>query len=238
LVENLDAGYGKLQVLFGVSVSFPDASITAVVGPNGSGKSTLLKAIFGIAKVYRGRVLLDGEDLTKLPPHKRVFKGVVYMPQTENVFDNLTVAENLKMSGYTLRPKEFEERLEEALSIVPELRDFMKRKAKYLSGGEKQMLAIAMALMKRPKVVMLDEPTAGLAPKVARQVIDVVKKLKEIGLAVVLVEQSAKLALEVCDKAVLMVSGRVLFEGDPAQLLRSPDLGSTYLGLKAAERAS
>uniref|UniRef100_A0A7J3ZL67 ABC transporter ATP-binding protein n=1 Tax=Fervidicoccus fontis TaxID=683846 RepID=A0A7J3ZL67_9CREN len=234
-VSSVSAGYGKLQVLFDVSATFPSGKITVVVGPNGSGKSTLLKTIYGLTRIYKGKIEFEGQDITKIQPHQKVAKGIVYLPQTDNVFDNLTVNENLRIAGYTLPKEELEERVERALEIFPILRGYMKRKAKHLSGGEKQMLAIAMALIKKPKLIMLDEPTAALAPKVAYQIINVIERLKnELGLTIVLVEQNAKVALKIGDKAILMVGGRVLYEGSPERLLRDPEFGPTYLGLRGA----
>ena len=232
-VSDVSAGYGKLQVLFDVSATFPEKKITVVVGPNGSGKSTLLKTIFGLTRIYKGKIEFEGYDITRVQPHQKVVKGIVYLPQTENVFDNLTVKENLRIAGYTLSREELDERIERVLEIFPVLRGYMKRKARQLSGGERQMLAMAMALIKKPRLIMLDEPTAALAPKVAHQIINIIQRLKnELGLTIILVEQNAKVALKIGDKAILMAGGRVIYEGSPTKLLKDPELGPTYLGLR------
>ncbi|ABL87492.1 amino acid/amide ABC transporter ATP-binding protein 2, HAAT family [Pyrobaculum islandicum DSM 4184] len=226
---NLEAGYGKLQVLFDVNFEAFPGEITAVLGPNGSGKSTLLKAIFGIARVYNGRIYIGDRDVTKLPTHERARLGVAYVSQLRNVFSTLTVLENLRMAAYQMSSVEFEERLREVSDIVP-LREILNRRAGELSGGWRQLVAIAMALVRRATIFMLDEPTAQLAPKMANQVLDVVLKLREAGYTVVLVEQNAKKALEVSDKAYLLVSGRVHWVGPADKLLEEKELGRLYLG--------
>lgn len=232
IVDNVDAGYGKLQILFDVSVDFPEKEITVIVGPNGSGKSTLLKTIFGITRVYKGKILFNGDNITGKPPHKIAAMGIAYLPQTNNVFDNLTVEENLRMAGYTVDSSELKDRIEHALEYFPVLKAYMKRKARQMSGGERQMLAMAMALIRSPKVMMFDEPTAALAPKLAYQVLNIIQRLRdELGITVILVEQNAKIALERGDKAVLMASGRAIYKGSAEELLKDPELGSLYLGL-------
>ncbi len=232
-LEKVNAGYDKLHVLYDISLSIPDKKITVIVGPNGSGKSTLLKTIFGLSRIYSGKILYDGKEITGQPPHIISRMGIAYLPQTRNVFDNLTVEENLKMASYTLDKEKTEERIEKVLDIFPILRGFMKRKARYLSGGEKQMLAMAMALLREPRVMMFDEPTAALAPKIAYQVLDIIESLKkDHGITIVLVEQNAKIALERGDKAVLLASGNVIFEGGCEELLSHPELGRLYLGLR------
>ena len=231
-VEGLDAGYGKLQVLFDINFVAKPGEITAVLGPNGSGKSTLLKAIFGIAKVYRGSIYIHGEDVTKLSTHERARRGVAYVSQVRNIFASLTVLENLRMAAYQLSQAEFEKRLDEVLHIVP-LREMLRRPANELSGGWRQLVAIGMALVRRATVFMLDEPTAQLAPKMAEEVMAVVKKLRDAGYTVVLVEQNVRKALEVADQVYLLVSGKVHWRGTPEELLKEKELGRIYLGLAA-----
>ncbi|MEM4700272.1 MAG: ABC transporter ATP-binding protein, partial [Candidatus Nezhaarchaeales archaeon] len=230
--KSLNAGYGRFHVLFDVSTNMKEGEVTVVVGPNGSGKSTLLKAIFGLASVYSGSITLGGEDITGLPPHKVARKGVAYLPQVGNLFLNLTVRENLIMATYVLSEDESRDRMEEVLSHYPMLKPLMGRRADSLSGGERQILAMAMALMRRPKVMLFDEPTANLAPKVALEVLrEVVRLRDEYGVTIALVEQNAKRALESGDRALLLVSGRVAFEGTCRELLNHPELGPLYLGL-------
>lgn len=229
-VEGLDAGYGKLQVLFDISFVAKPGEITAVSGPNGSGKSTPLKAIFDVAKVYRGSIYIHGEDVASWPTHERARRGVAYVSQVRNVFASLTVRENLRIAAYQLSQEEFEKRLNEVLDIVPP-RETLRRPANELSGGWRQLVAIGMALVRRATVFMLDEPTAQPAPKMAEEVIAVVKKLRDAGYTVVLVEQNVRKALEVADQVYLSVSGRVHWRGAPEELLKEKELGRIYLGL-------
>jgi len=232
-VQGLNSGYGRFQVLFDVDAEFKEKEITVIVGPNGSGKTTLLRSIFGITNVYTGLIRLDGQELTRLPPHAISRRGVAYLPQTENVFENLSVRENMMMASYTLGDDETEVRLEETLQIFPVLKDYMKRDAKSLSGGERQMLAMGMALVRRPTVMMFDEPTGALSPKLAEEVLMKIVGLREtLGITIVLVEQHARRALEVGDKAYLMVSGRPIFEGQPEELMGHEELARLYLGIK------
>lgn len=231
-IEGLDAGYGRLQILFDVSISARQGEITAILGPNGSGKSTLLKTIFGQTSVYKGSIQLDGVELSGRPPHEIARLGIAYLPQINNLFLELTVRENLLLSGYMLSEDERRKRAEEVLQIFPFLEKMLHRKASSLSGGERQMLSIGMALMRRPKVIMLDEPTANLSPKMVNTVLDVVRRLRDDhGFTVLLAEQSVIKALRLSDHAVLLVGGRVLFEGDPSELLNNRELGRIYLGL-------
>ncbi|MGC8909204.1 MAG: ABC transporter ATP-binding protein [Fervidicoccaceae archaeon] len=235
--EKLNAGYGKMHIIFDVSLDFPEKRISVIVGPNGSGKSTLLKTIFGLTKIISGKIILRGMEITGKPPHEIAKMGIAYLPQTQNVFDNLTVQENLVMAGYSLSKEEAKEKTEEVLEIFPILRAYMKQKAGRLSGGEKQMLAMAMALMRTPEVLMFDEPTAALSPKIAHQIINIIRELNsKNGKTIILVEQNARLALEISDFAVVMSSGKVVYNGDGRKLLEDPELGLLYLGLKTAPR--
>jgi len=230
-IDKLNAGYKRLQVLFDVTVTAPRNLLTVVVGPNGSGKSTLLKTVFGLTKIYSGKVSLDGLDITGLPPHKVAEHGVAYLPQVDNVFANLTVYENLLIAGYGL--KRSEDSVRDVLEMFPQLKPYLNRKSVYMSGGERQMLAIAMALIRKPQIMLFDEPTGNLSPKMATQILNVVKDLRDsYGKTVVLAEQNAKKALEIGDKAVLLVSGRPVYDGDAHQLLHHEELGKLYLGIR------
>jgi len=231
--DQLNAGYGKIHVLYDVNFVANPEEITVIVGPNGSGKSTLLKTIMGLTDVYSGEIKFREREITSLPAHERAKIGITYLPQLQSVFTNLTVKENFIMAGYLIRNKdEFEKRLQMVLDVFPSLKHYMPRKARTLSGGERQMLGMAMALIMEPKVMMFDEPTAHLAPKVAFEVIQKIIELKErLGLTIIVVEQSAKKALEIGDRAYLLVSGRVMFEGNAKELLAHPELGKLYLGI-------
>jgi len=234
-VEGLSSGYGKLQVLSEVSLEADPGRVTVVVGPNGSGKSTLLKTISGLTTIYGGSVHLDGKLLSGLQPHEIARSGVAYLPQTESVFTQLTVKENFKMAAYTVTRADFQIRLKDALMMFPQLEGYMQSKVANLSGGERQMVAMSMALLRKPEVIMFDEPTANLSPKLAIQVLKTVESIaKERGITVVLVEQNARRALEIGDKAYLMVGGKTVFSGGAKELLAHKELAQMYLGLKGA----
>ncbi len=230
-IEKLNAGYKTLQILFDVTITAPRNLLTVVVGPNGSGKSTLLKTVFGLTKIYSGKVFLDGLDITGLPPHKVAEQGIAYLPQVDNVFSNLTVYENLLIAGYGL--KRDEDAVTDVLEMFPHLKTYRNRKAAEMSGGERQMLAIAMALIRKPKLMLFDEPTGNLSPKMATQILKVIKELRDShGKTIILAEQNAKKALEIGDKAVLLVSGRPVYEGNSQTLLQHEELGKLYLGIR------
>ncbi len=231
-INGLNAGYKRLHVLYDISLRFEKDMINVVVGPNGSGKSTLLKSIFGLTTIYSGSIKFNGVELNGLTPHQIARKGIAYLPQVDNVFSNLTVAENMLMAGYTLRRDEVEERIEEVSETFPVIKRYWKSRAGVLSGGERQMVAMAMALLRRPKVMMFDEPTGSLAPKIANEVLEKIVELKDtLRITIILVEQNAKKALEIGDKAYLLVGGRLVFHGDSHELLEHPELGKLYLGV-------
>jgi len=231
-VEKLNAGYKELHILFDVDAEIPKNRITTVVGPNGSGKSTLLKAIYGLATVHSGNVIFKGEEITRIPPHEKTKLGLAYLPQIENEFVNLTVEENLKIAGYILEKDELKDRIDLALDIFPELKYHINRKAGTLSGGERQFLAIAMALVKKSELIMLDEPTAQLSPKLAEVVFEKIIELRDrLGLTILLVEQNVKRALEISDKAYMLISGMVVFEGRAQELLEHEKFEKYCMGL-------
>jgi branched-chain amino acid transport system ATP-binding protein len=232
-VEKLNAGYRRLQVLFEVTASFQFGKINVVVGPNGSGKSTLLKSIFGLTSIYSGTIKFDGVELVGKSPHEIARLGVAYLPQLNKVFENLTVEENLLMAGYTLEKNELREKIREVAQIFPIIEKYRRVKAGLLSGGERQMIATAMALIREPKVMMFDEPTSELAPKMAKSILEKIVELRDkLKMTIILVEQNAKKALEIGDRAYLLVSGRVAFEGGCRELLNHPQLSTLYLGLR------
>ena len=234
-VESVTSGYGKLQILNDVSIKAEDGKVTVVVGPNGSGKSTLLKTIAGLTTIFQGKVVFEDKTISRLPPHEIARRGLAYLPQTESVFTQLTVAENIKMAAYTVAKSDYPDRLKGSLEMFPQIERYMSTKVQSLSGGERQMVAMAMAMMRKPKVVMFDEPTANLSPKLATQVLKTVESLaKDKGLTVILVEQNARKALEMGSNAYLLVSGRKVYEGSASELLAHQELAQMYLGLKAA----
>jgi len=220
-------------VLFDINAKAEDKEITVMVGPNGSGKSTLLKTIMGITQVYSGKILFNGDNILGRPPHTITKLGIAYLPQVDSVFTNLKVRENLVMAGYILKENEAKERLQEALEDFPVLKGYMDRRAGTLSGGERQMLAMAMAMIRKPQIMLFDEPTASLAPKIALEVLNKIIDLRDNhNMTVVLAEQNARRALDHADQAILLVSGRVMYEGDSKELLNHKELGKVYLGIK------
>lgn len=220
-------------MLFDINAKAEDKEITVLVGPNGSGKSTFLKTIMGITQVYSGKILFNSDNILGKPPHAVTKLGIAYLPQVDNVFTNLKVKENLVMAGYILKGDEANERIQEALEDFPVLKGYMNRKAGTLSGGERQMLAMAMATIRRPEMMLFDEPTASLAPKIALEVLNKIIDLRDNhNMTVVLAEQNARRALDHADKAILLVSGRVMYEGDSKELLNHKELGKVYLGIK------
>ena len=230
--ENLNAGYKELHVLFDVNTTFEDNKITAIVGPNGSGKSTLLKSIFGLATIHSGKVIFGEKDITNVPPHDKTKLGIAYLPQVDNVFTNLTVEENLKIAGYTVEEDEFENRFETALEVFPTLKNYLKKRAGTLSGGERQFLAISTALIRKAKILMLDEPTAQLAPKFAEEIFEKIIELRDkFKLTLILVEQNIKRALEISDRAYFLISGRIVFSGSADELLQHEKFADFCLGI-------
>ena len=231
--KNLVAGYGKMVILHGIDFYVTRQEIVTIVGPNGSGKSTLLKAILGIAKVIEGKVIYEGKDITNERLDKISRMGIGYVPQTNNVFTNLTVKENLEMGAYIIKSKkEVEKRMEEVLEIFPDLRGRLNQLAGSLSGGERQMLAMARALMTKPKVMLLDEPTAALSPKYVDMVMNKIKEIRDSGVTIILVEQNARKGLEIADRGYVLVTGKVAYTGPAREILEHPEIGKLYLGLK------
>ncbi|MDY6826408.1 MAG: ABC transporter ATP-binding protein [Bacillota bacterium] len=232
-VKNLNSGYGKLQVLYDLNIQVPDKGLTVVVGPNGAGKTTLLCSIMGIARVFSGEVLFEGSSIVGELTHNLAKKGISYVPQMGNVFAELTVMDNLHMAGYMLSKEEAKDKAAQMTEIFPVLKKFIHRKAGTLSGGERRMLAIAMGLMKNPKLMLLDELSTDLAPIIAERVMMEVSRMRdELGITILMVEQMAKRALEIGDTAYLLVSGEVRYTGKADDLLHEPELCSMYLGIK------
>ncbi len=232
-VDKLNSGYLNSHVLFDVNFEAKEKEITIVVGPNGSGKSTLLKSIFGLCTIYSGEISYNGEKITGLAPHEVARKKIAYLPQVNNVFSNLTVKENLVMASYTLDSKQVSQRMPEIFETFPILKKFEKSKSNTLSGGERQMLAMGMALIRRPNVMLFDEPTASLSPKLADEVLSKIKQMRnDFGITVILVEQNVKRALSLGDFVYLFANGKGVSKGKPDELLKHPELGRLYLGIR------
>jgi ABC-type branched-subunit amino acid transport system ATPase component len=227
--EGITAGYGPVPIIYDVSVRAEPGQIVSILGPNGAGKSTLLKAIFGYLKPRAGRVLLRGADVTGLAPEVLVSRGIGYVPQVRNVFPTLTVRENLEMGAY-LRRAGARERIDAVVTMFPDLGKALERRAGTLSGGQRSMLAMGRGLMLDPAVLLLDEPTAGLAPEYTGEVWRQVKRVASTGTAVVVVEQNATAALQAADWAYVLVAGRNRHDDKAAALLENPDLGRMFLG--------
>jgi len=229
--ESVTAGYGGVPIIRDVSISVGPGEIVAVIGPNGAGKSTLLKALIGILRITSGRVLLGQEDVTNRAPEELARRGVGYVPQVNDIFEPLTALENLETGGYLLRQHEVRERVEEVGTVFPQLPPLLKRRADKLSGGERKMLAIARVLMLDPKVLILDEPTANLSPKLADSLLhDHVTRLAGLGKSVLLVEQRARAALQIASWTSVLVSGETRLEGAPRELLAREDFEQLFLG--------
>jgi ABC-type branched-subunit amino acid transport system ATPase component len=231
-VVGLSAGYGAAPVVDEVDLSLVQGEIVAVLGPNGAGKSTFLKALTGRLRPSAGRVRLDGHDITGMAAHRLARLGVGYVPQVKDVFPTLTVRENLELGGYLLPSGAVSAHVERVVALAPALRPLLDRTVKSLSGGERKLLGIARSLMLEPRVLLLDEPTASLAPAVAQEVLSRhVRALADEGTAVLLVEQRVKDALAVADRGYVMVGGRVRATGRAADLLAREDVGEMFLGV-------
>ncbi|TMD35722.1 MAG: ABC transporter ATP-binding protein [Chloroflexi bacterium] len=229
--HGITSGYGGVPVIRDVSISVGPREVVAVIGPNGAGKSTLLKSLVGILRLNSGRIVLGEDDVTGKPPEELARRGVGYVPQVNDIFEPLTVLENLEMGGYLLKPAQVKARVTEVGAVFPQLPPMLKRRADKLSGGERKMLAIARVLMLDPKVLILDEPTANLSPKLADSLLkEHVRRLAALGKAVLIVEQRARAALQVADWTSVLVSGSVRLEGPPTELLQREDFEELFLG--------
>jgi branched-chain amino acid transport system ATP-binding protein len=233
------AGYVRgLPVVHGASVEVAPREVVAVIGPNGAGKSTLLKAVAGLVHRESGSIRFQDRELTSLKAHEVVRAGVGYVPQTANVFTTLTIHENLKVGGHLLASPERAVRLERAYALFPVLAGKRAERARTLSGGQRQMLAIARALMTDPRLLMLDEPTAGLAPRVAAEVFAQLRRLAASGVAVLMVEQNARAALQASDRGYVLAEGRNALQGKAAELLGNPSVNEIFLGKGSQRRTA
>jgi branched-chain amino acid transport system ATP-binding protein len=228
-VRDLDAGYGDLRILDGVDMTVADGEYVAIVGPNGAGKSTVMKSVFGLTTKMGGEIEFDGESIGDLPPEKIITRGLSYVPQSRNVFAGLTVRENLEMGAYVLDSLP-EERLEAVFERFPILAERATQSAGSLSGGQRQMLAMGRALMLDPDLLLLDEPSAGLAPDLVEDTFDRIDDVNEAGTAILIVEQNATEALRRCDRGYVLVQGRNRHEGDGEALLANRQVREDFLG--------
>ena len=227
--ENIFGGYGGADILHGCTVSVEKGEIAVIVGPNGAGKSTAMKALLGMLTVREGAVRLDGNDITHLSPQDRVSEGMAFVPQTNNVFAGMTVQENLEMGAY-LRRDDITETMEQIYSLFPILGEKRRQMAGELSGGQRQQVAVGRALMTKPSVLMLDEPTAGVSPIVMDELFDRILEVRATGIAVLMVEQNARQALEIADRGYVLVQGENKYTDTGAALLADPDVRKSFLG--------
>ncbi len=233
-IIDLEAGYGPTVIAHGISIRVGVGEMVTIIGPNGSGKSTTIKAIFGLAQVYAGTISLHGEDITQARADRLIAMGIGYVPQAGNVFPTLTVRENVEMGAFTLHGNT-QNNMERVQTLFPLLRERWNSKAGQLSGGQRQMLALARALVADPTVLLLDEPTAGLAPQVVDQVLDQIGQVNKSGVSILLVEQNAIKALRHSDRAYVLARGRNFTEDTAESLLNNPDIGKVFLGLGGTE---
>jgi branched-chain amino acid transport system ATP-binding protein len=231
-LHDVHAGYGENPVLHGVSLRIEPGEVVVIIGPNGAGKSTAMKAIFGMLNITGGRILLEEGEITGMPPDRVVRQGVCYVPQVGNVFVSLTVQDNLEMGGY-LRQDDLRPRMDEIYAMFPDLAEKRRQPAGSLSGGQRQMVAMGRALMLEPKVLMLDEPTAGLSPRYRGEIFETVKRINSTGVPILMVEQNAKQALGIADRAYVLVDGENRHEGTGAELLADREVARLFLGAKA-----
>lgn len=231
-VDNLKIHYGGIEAVKGISFEVPDHSIVTLIGANGAGKSSTLRTIAGLVKASEGTISLDGEDITAMPSAKRVGKGIVLCPEGRRVFPDMTVLENIKIGAY-LRNDDLSSDIENVYNLFPRLRERNWQLAGTLSGGEQQMLAVARSLMSNPEIMMLDEPSLGLAPIIVQEIFSIIKKInQERGTTILLIEQNANMALKVADRAYVMETGRITLSGTGAELLANAEIKEAYLGKK------
>ncbi len=251
-VEDLHSGYGEMEILHGVSMTLDEGEVVTIIGPNGAGKSTLIKTVFGLLRPTAGRVVFRGTDITGYHPRNLVMMGLGYVPQTNNTFPTLSVLENLEMGAITrrisplplpwtrasggrtksrmMKDAEIRERANETISMFPNLKPKLREPAGSLSGGEQQMVALAKSMMLDPEILLIDEPSAGLAPKLVDSVFSKIVEINEKGTGIVLVEQNAKKALAIADRGYVLETGRNRFTGTGESLLHNADVGTMYLG--------
>ena len=226
---NMTGGYGGEDIIHGCDIEVDRNQIVVIVGPNGAGKSTAMKAMLGMISLKEGSLILDGSDISKLTPQDRVAAGIAFVPQTMNIFSELTVEENLEMGAF-LREDNVQETIDELYNLFPAMKDKRNQLAGELSGGQRQQVAVSRALMTRPKVLMLDEPTAGVSPIVMKEIFERIITIKNSGVAIVIVEQNAKQALNIADFGYVLVGGENKFSGEGQALLNNQEVRKSFLG--------
>lgn len=227
--QNMTGGYGGADILHDCTIGVDQGEIAVIVGPNGAGKSTAMKAVFGMLNISQGSVHLDGEDISQLSPQDRVAQGMSFVPQNQNVFTSMSVEENLEMGAFTRRD-DFTETMEQVFELFPILKEKRRQAAGELSGGQRQQVAVGRALMTQPKVLMLDEPTAGVSPIVMDELFDRVIEVAKSGIAILMVEQNARQALSIADRGYVLVQGRNRYTDTGAALMANPEVRRAFLG--------
>ena len=227
--DNMTGGYGGADILHDCTIGVDQGEIVVIVGPNGAGKSTAMKAVFGMLNISQGSVHLNGEDITQLSPQDRVAKGMSFVPQNQNVFTSMSVEENLEMGAF-IRRDDFTETMEQVFELFPILKEKRRQAAGELSGGQRQQVAVGRALMTQPKVLMLDEPTAGVSPIVMDELFDRVIEVAKSGIAILMVEQNARQALSIADRGYVLVQGRNRYTDTGAALMANPEVRRAFLG--------
>ena len=232
-IKDLHVSYGGIKALRGINIEVPDGKIVTLIGANGAGKSTLLRTISGLVKSESGSIKLDGKEITGLPNNKICAEGIALSPEGRHVFSDLTVIENLRIGAYLRNDKKaIEKDLEWVFNLFPRLKERSWQFAGTLSGGEQQMLAVGRALMSKPKILMLDEPSLGLAPLVVQQIFDIIREINNSGVTVLLIEQNANMALKTADIAYVIETGEIVLSGTGKQVLENPTVREAYLGKK------
>ena len=230
-IKDLEVFYGVIQAIKGVSFEVGEGEVSALIGANGAGKTTILHTITGLIQAKSGHVFFEGQEITKLPGHKIVSKGIAHVPEGRRVFADLTVLENLKLGAYTRKDKkEIEESLEMIYKRFPRLKERRGQLAGTLSGGEQQMLAMGRALMSRPRIILMDEPSMGLSPIFVNEIFDIIQEVSRGGTTVLLVEQNAKKALSIADRAYVLETGKITLSGDAKELMNDESVKKAYLG--------
>jgi ABC-type branched-subunit amino acid transport system ATPase component len=229
-VHDVVSGYGRTDVLHGVSISVERDEIVTIIGPNGAGKSTLFKTIMGYLIPSSGKVIFSDEDVTQLKPNQKVEKGIAYVPQLDNTFPSLTIQENLEMGGFSKNSQARQHGIETAYGTFPILGERRNQRARTLSGGQRQMLAMSMALMTEPALLLLDEPSAGLSPKVAEEVFNQIKRLHQKGIGILIIEQDAHRSLNISDRGYVLALGQNHFDGSADMILNDPQIKEAFLG--------
>lgn len=230
-VKDIQVYYGMIQALKGVSFEVNEGEVIALIGANGAGKTTTLHTVTGLLRAKSGQIMFDGQDITKIPPHKIVTMGMAHVPEGRRVFANMTVLQNLKMGAFTRTDKnEIEETIQKVYKRFPRLEERQGQTAGTLSGGEQQMLAMGRALMSKPRIILMDEPSMGLSPIFVNEIFDIIKEVSESGTTVLLVEQNAKKALSIADRAYVLETGKIILDGDADALLNDESVQKAYLG--------